>query len=95
MAAVREGGILPHGPEMEYLVRICLYTYEEDPTELSGLMDGKRLLCKTNLTPFSSLPNSRVGSRVNSRAGSPTSSLLEQRYHQYGSTIQEDAEIDV
>lgn len=66
------------------------YTYEEDPNELSGLMDGKRLLCKTNLTPFSSVPNSRVGSVMNSRAGSPTASYTEHKFSLYGSTIVEE-----
>lgn len=76
------------------------FEYEEDPTELSGLMDGKRLFCKANVTPFTSAPNSRgasragsrAGSRVASRSGSPTSMLLlEKRYSQhYGSVDDAD-----
>lgn len=63
--------------------------YDEDPTELSGLLDGKRLLCKKNLTPFSSVPNSRVSSVVSS----PTSS--NRHLQHYGSTIIEETGFDL
>lgn len=84
---------LSPGQHYHHIGGIEYFDFEEDPTELSGLMDGKRLLCKTNLTPFSSFPNSRIGSVVNSRAGSPTSSFLDSKIQQYGSLDLDGTEV--